>query len=469
MLFNSIEFLIFAAIVIPVYWVLPRVAQNCLLLGASYYFYGSVHGLFLLLILVSTVIDYSMARLIDVDRKRSRLYLGISIVSNLGILAYFKYSNFFLEQFTHVFASMGLSMSYERLSIILPVGISFYTFQTMAYTIDVARGEIQSYKNPLSVALYVAFFPQLVAGPIERASRLLPQFERRRRFTADSLFRGIYLILFGLFKKIVIADNVAVQVDVIFGLDNPPPWLIVAGTLAFAIQIYSDFSGYSDIARGIAKLLGIDLMRNFNLPYFAVSPSDFWRRWHISLSEWIRDYVYIPLGGNRKGELRRNVNILTAMTLSGLWHGASMNFVLWGAYHALALIVFEWIERGMNRLQLAKGRRHLIGWTFTFAMVMYGWLLFRIQEFSYLTHLHQLLWSAELWGIGFVEFLAIMSLVLLFAGPLFIYERWQYRYSDTEFIVERPRVAWVMGCIALFFACMVFGVESSASFIYFQF
>ncbi len=469
MLFNSVEFLLFAIILIPIYWALPRIGQNLLLLAASYYFYGSVHGWFLGLIVVSTVIDYTMARLIDRDRKRATLYLLISIAANLGILGYFKYCNFFLENFSQLLGQVGLSMSYERLSIILPVGISFYTFQTMAYTIDVARQKIRSYKNPLHVALYVAFFPQLVAGPIERAERLLPQFEQRRVFHAADFYRGLYLILFGLFKKIVVADNVAVQVDVIFGLDNPPPGLILVGTLAFAVQIYADFSGYSDIARGVAKLLGIDLMRNFNLPYFAISPSDFWRRWHISLSEWIRDYLYIPLGGNRKGNIRRNVNVLTAMTLSGLWHGASVNFILWGAYHAIALILFEPFDRLMHRLRWRERTRHVVGWAVTFGIVMYGWLLFRIQDFGYLAHLHSQLLATRLWDVGVVEAAAVLGLIAVFVIPLFAYEQWQHRRSDTESVTHAHWGMQVAVCTFLLFACVVFGVESSESFIYFQF
>lgn len=469
MLFNSVDFLVFAAIVIPIYWLLPRVAQNVFLLAASYYFYGSVHGMFLLLIIVSTFVDYTAARLIDAQPTRKRWYLLISIVSNLGILGYFKYCNFFLENFAQVLGSVGLSMSYERLSIVLPVGISFYTFQTMAYTIDVYRGRFRSDKNLLNVALYVAFFPQLVAGPIERADRLLPQFAKRRTFHLNDMYRGIYLVLFGLFKKIVIADNTSVQVDVIFNLDNPPPWLIIVGTLAFAIQIYADFSGYSDIARGIAKLIGIDLMRNFNLPYFAVSPSDFWRRWHISLSEWIRDYVYIPLGGNRNGPMRRNVNVLTAMTLSGLWHGASMNFVFWGAFHGAALVGFETVERFMNRLKTPRRIQALFGWCFTMFVVMYGWLLFRIHSFSYLATLHRRLFSFDAWGEGVVESILVLSLFGVFAVPLLLYECIQYRKADTEFVAERPRVGWVIACFACFVGSVLFGVEDSASFIYFQF
>ena len=394
-------------IVVPVYWALPRLAQNVFLLAASYYFYGSAHGMFLVLILVSTVIDYAMGLCIERDRARTRWYLIISMVTNLGILCYFKYFNFFVDEVTALLGLVGVDAQFARLDVVLPVGISFYTFQTMSYTIDVAQGRMRACRNLLTLALYVAFFAQLVAGPIERAGRLLPQFARRRRFSENQFYSGCYLVVYGLLKKVVIADNLSVFVDVIFNLDNPPAALIAVGTIGFAFQIYSDFSGYSDIARGVAKLLGIELMHNFNLPYFSCSPSEFWKRWHISLSEWIRDYLYIPLGGSRCSTARRYLNLIVAMTLSGLWHGASLNFVIWGFYHALLLIFYnEVVDRICARLRPPAVVSAVLRWGLCVALVFYGWLFFRVRDFDYLWHLNGTLFDAQHWLVGIVDALA---------------------------------------------------------------
>ncbi|MCD4674808.1 MAG: MBOAT family protein, partial [Desulfobacula sp.] len=280
------------------------------MLGSSYYFYGSVHGQWLWLIIISTLVDYSMGLLIERFEVRKWVFVSISAVTNLGILGYFKYCNFFIESMIEFFNVFGVELSYSYLEIILPVGISFYTFQTMSYTFDVAQGKVKARKNLLDFSLYVAFFAQLVAGPIERAQRLLPQFEKQRKFKWEMFRVGAYLVLYGLMKKICIADNIAIYVNSIFSLDHPSFLLIIIGTIAFSFQIYTDFSGYSDIARGIAKILGINLIINFNLPCFASSPSNFWKRWHISLSNFIRDYIYLPMGGNRCENVRHYFNLI---------------------------------------------------------------------------------------------------------------------------------------------------------------
>ena len=470
MLFNSIQFLYFALLVIPVYWMLPRVAQNVFLLAASYYFYGSVHGMFLLLILISTALDYAMGMAIKRDHARRWFYMTVSIVANLGILGYFKYYNFFMTEIGTLLTGLGLDPAFTRLNVVLPVGISFYTFQTMSYTIDVARGKLKPVSNLLDFALYVGFFAQLVAGPIERAGRLLPQFAARRRFSHSQFFNGIYLILYGLAKKVVIADNISVYVDVIFGLDHPPAALIWVGLIGFAFQIYADFSGYSDIARGVSKTLGIELMHNFNLPYFSKSPSEFWTRWHISLSEWIRDYIYIPLGGNRHGVRRQYINLTIALTLSGLWHGASANFILWGFYHAMLLVFYKAVIERLHFLR--KMSQRISGpllWAGCMLLVIYGWIFFRIRDFTYLVQLHRTLLDIPRWTEGLPYALAVLSQMAVYLLPLIIVERLQYSAGDTELLTRRHWGLRVASCMALILVCMVFGVEDNAAFIYFQF
>ncbi|MCA9032721.1 MAG: MBOAT family protein, partial [Planctomycetaceae bacterium] len=307
MLFNSFGFWLFFVVVLVLYQQLRHRGQNVLLLIASYFFYGCWDWRFLGLIVLSTLIDYSVALGIakaEAD-SRKRWLLLISMAANLGILAFFKYFEFFLTSFNDMMLGLGLEREIPLFEIILPVGISFYTFQTMSYTIDVYRGDCKATDNLLDFAVYVAFFPQLVAGPIERASKLLPQMLTDRKPTAVDFRDGLFLVISGMFRKVVIADNMAPLVNTIFAQDinTLSGWDVMLGTYAFAFQIYGDFSGYSAIARGISRWLGFDLMTNFHMPYFAVSPSDFWRRWHISLSQWLRDYLYIPLGGNRHGTL----------------------------------------------------------------------------------------------------------------------------------------------------------------------
>src|SRR3972149_1993846 len=345
MLFNSSTFLIFFVVVYTLYLLLQKrlKAQNALLLVASYIFYASWDWRFLSLLLLSTTVDFFIAKAIGstddltpAGKARRKTLLACSILFNLGVLGFFKYFNFFSESFIGLLNLFSMKADLITLNIVLPLGISFYTFQEMGYTIDVYRKHMKPTHNPFNFALFVAFFPHLVAGPIQRAESLLLQLERPRRITIEQVNTGLFLILWGLFKKVVIADNVREVANLIFnnytnysGLD------IVIGGLAFAVQIYGDFSGYSDIARGIARLMGFELMVNFRLPYFALNPTDFWQRWHISLSTWLRDYLYIPLGGNRKSNLITCRNLFLTMLLGGLWHGASWNFVIWGAYHGL--------------------------------------------------------------------------------------------------------------------------------------
>ena len=335
MLFNSSDFAVFLPIFFILYWIVAKklTLRNIFILTGSYIFYAWWDWRFLFLIIFSSFVDFTIGQKIDSsDSKRiKKRYLILSLAANLGLLIYFKYSNFFIDSFIESFRLFGTELNSFSLNIILPVGISFYTFQTLSYTIDIYRERLKPTKNWLAFFSFVAFFPQLVAGPIERASHLLPQFFKTYSFNYKLFKSGVLLMLFGLFKKMVIADRLAILVNTVF--TNPEMYsgfdLIIA-TIFFAFQIYCDFSGYSDIAIGIARIMGFDLMKNFDAPYFARSITDFWRRWHISLSTWFRDYVYIPLGGSRKGEFRVYLNLFIVFVVSGLWHGAAVTFIIYG-------------------------------------------------------------------------------------------------------------------------------------------
>ncbi len=339
MIFHSLAFFVFFFITVAAYWLLPRRAQNVLLLVASYVFYGWVHAWWPILLFATTFVDYWAARLMTLAPERRTLWLWLSIASNLGLLGVYKYFNFFIENVAAAGAAVGWNMPPIALRLALPAGISFYTFQSMSYTIDVYRGHAPARTRFVDVAAFVSFFPHLVAGPIMRATNLLPQFERDRAFSPSAARDAALLVIWGLFKKLVIADNVGVIANKVFSLESPEFFVLWAGVFAFAIQIYADFSAYTDIARGVAKWYGFDLIRNFERPYLASGPADFWRRWNISLSTWFRDYVYIPLGGSRRGPWREAANIMITFLVSGLWHGASWNYVLWGGYHGTLLLI----------------------------------------------------------------------------------------------------------------------------------
>jgi len=473
MLFNSFVFVGFFLVVYAVYLGLQRhlQAQNRFLLVASYIFYGYWDPRFLLLLVTSTLVDFWVGQRLGQtdDPRRRQALLILSIVSNLSILGGFKYFNFFVESFADLLSLVGLQPNYPSLGIILPVGISFYTFQTLSYTIDVYRRTLPPARDFLDFALFVSFFPQLVAGPIERAATLLPQVSSPRRICWSQVNAGLFLILWGYFKKLVIADNLAPLVEEVFedytayqGLD------ITLAALAFTVQIYGDFSGYSDIARGLAKLLGFELMLNFRLPYFATTPSDFWARWHISLSTWFRDYVYIPLGGNRQGTLLTYRNLAITMLLCGLWHGAAWNFVLWGAFHGLLLIGYRVVRSPL--LAIAKSSQPWTGWVLLgqtgvmFCLTTVGWILFRatsIDQIGYLlTHLG---WQPS---AASAEFLGDL---VFFSAPLLVVQLCQYVSQDLLVLTKLP--AWGrLPLYGLMLAWMViFSDRSPSEFIYFQF
>jgi D-alanyl-lipoteichoic acid acyltransferase DltB (MBOAT superfamily) len=391
MLFNSYIFLIFLGIVVPAYHFLSRRHRNIFLLGASYIFYGYWDWRFLSLILASTLLDFHVGQAIhrtDEGRRR-KILLFLSVAGNLGLLGFFKYYNFFADSFAALASVFGLELDYAHLRIILPVGISFYTFQTLSYTIDIYRRKLSPTDNFIDFALFVAFFPQLVAGPIERARHLLPQIQKKPTATAEDFREGLALITTGMFKKIMIGDTCGRIVDHIFAdptLYTSPE--LMMGLLLFAVQVYADFSGYSNIARGTARFLGIHIMVNFNQPYLSANITELWQRWHISLSSWLRDYVYISLGGNRKGTARTYLNIMFTMLLCGLWHGAMWTFVFWGFIQGVFLSVHKFILRGKRATQgfTYTGLRGLLGYIprviWTHILFLFGLLFFRAQSFG---------------------------------------------------------------------------------------
>jgi len=381
-LFNSFSFLAFYSILFPLYWVVHKhiKARNILLLVGSYYFYGSWDLRFLSLIIISTLVDFLCGKLIHTssDKRVRRRYLLLSLIVNLGILGAFKYFGFFVSSLVDFLNVLGIQANHYSLNIILPVGISFYTFQSLSYTIDIYYGKFKPTNNLLNFATFVSFFPQLVAGPIERARTLIPQIEGRISFRYLQFREGLFLILWGLVKKILIADRVAVHVDAVF--HDPSGFTgeqCIIATLFFAVQIYCDFSGYSDIARGLAKTMGIELMVNFNTPYFSSSMREFWQRWHISLSTWFRDYVYIPLGGSHTSGLMLKRNLLITFIVSGLWHGAAYTFLVWGFLHAIGYLLdpHSGSRKGAGS---APPRWHrYTGFLWTFLFVIITWVFFR--------------------------------------------------------------------------------------------
>ncbi len=399
---------------------------------------------------------------------KKKIYLAISISANLTILAFFKYFDFFINSAEDLVSSFGGNIELFHLNIILPVGISFYTFQTMSYSLDIYREKIKSTDHFLDFALFVAYFPQLVAGPIERASNLLPRILNKRTVSNDQVTRGVFLIFWGLFKKIAIADGVAGSVNSIYNTTGSVSSLdVIFATLFFAIQIYCDFSAYSDIARGTSKLMGIELMRNFNLPYFSKNPSEFWQRWHISLSSWLRDYLYIPLGGNRGGDLNTYRNLMMTMLLGGLWHGAAWNYVLWGAYQGIILSVHRYFSIGKNDSKQISIFKSTLTIVLFFLVTCYGWLLFRATSFSQITDFTSILltgWSDFSLNIKRPPLVVFISLPLLI-----LYETIEYKTQNILFY--RALIKPILGgSIAFILLCIAMGLSNEpAQFIYFQF
>ena len=471
MLFNTPQYLVFFVTVLLVYFALPFRAQNVWLLAASYFFYGTWDYRFLSLLLLSTVIDYSAGLAIHAarqrnDRFRMKRALILSVGSQLAILGYFKYFNFFVDSAASLLHAFGFTPSVPVLNVILPIGISFYTFQTMSYTIDIYRGAFAPTRNFVDFALSVAFFPHLVAGPIQRARSLIVQIERPRVVTQDMWNRGLTLILIGLLRKVVIADPAGAVADAYFA--NPASFTSVplaCGLVLYGLQIYNDFAGYSEMARGSANLMGFDLMRNFRHPYFARNISEFWQRWHISLSTWLRDYLYIPLGGNRNGWGRTQLNLMTTMLLGGLWHGASWNFVIWGGLHGGYLVGYHTYKRfrPVETPRLASPARQMASAALVYGLVTFTWLFFRSHDIATTSaYLRGLLALTPGFEGAIVPVLALWSLTMAIDLP-------QALADDECVILEWPtirRVAFATAGVLLILASGNIGQEP---FIYFQF
>ena len=473
MLFNSLSFAVFLPTVFAIYWVIGAQRlrlQNLLILTASYFFYGFWDARFLSLIILSSLIDFLLGKAIfeSDSYTRKRQLLLCSCLTNLGMLGIFKYLNFFVDSARDVCTFLGLNMPAFSLEIILPVGISFYTFQTLSYTIDIYRGQMEPERDPLAFFAFVSFFPQLVAGPIERARDLLPQFTQPRHFNDQAASEGLRQMLFGLFKKVVIADNLAVLVEVSFtNYHELDAVSLGLAAFLFAIQLYCDFSGYSDMAIGMAKLLGIKLSRNFAYPYFAQSMRDFWRRWHISLSTWFRDYLYIPLGGVRVRTTRAALNVLIVFMVSGLWHGASWNFVIWGflnGVYTLPALLGRSTPSEKSRkagviLRIVRVIRTVSLWTFSL-------IFFRADtlgnSIGYIRQMWTTPWQA---GVDHHDYLLMTLLALGFLGL-----EWLNRHRAHALSVGHlPRWSrWSM-YVAIALVILTFGAVDGRDFVYFQF
>ena len=478
MLFNSLDFTIFLPIVFILYWFVFNKSlkwQNLLIVVASYVFYGWWDWRFLSLIAFSTLVDYfvGLGLLNQKNPKKRKLLLFISLFVNLGLLGFFKYYNFFLDNFVEAFKFFGHSINPQGLDVILPVGISFYTFQTLSYSIDVYRGKLKPTKNFIDFAAFVSFFPQLVAGPIERATHLLPQFYKRRVFEYDKAVDGLRQILWGLFKKMVIADNAARYANEIFNhSENYSGSTLLLGALFFTFQIYGDFSGYSDIAIGTSRLFGFDLMQNFNFPYFSRDIAEFWRRWHISLSTWFRDYLYIPLGGSRGGTWKKIRNTFIIFIVSGFWHGANWTFIVWGALNAIYFLPLLLTKK--NRVHtdtVAEGRlipnfKEFIQLNITFWLTVLAWVFFRARNVGHAIDYLSTIFSKSLFTIP--EVLPLKSILLI---AFFIIVEWfgrhdQYAIESLGIKWKRP-YRWAMYYIIIF--AIFFFMGKQQEFIYFQF
>jgi D-alanyl-lipoteichoic acid acyltransferase DltB (MBOAT superfamily) len=477
MFFNSFIFFVFLALVLPVYYLLRRQQHRAVwLLVASYVFYGYWDWRFCSLLLISTVVDFLVGRAMHAsdDPSRRKRLLWLSCTVNLGILGFFKYFNFFADSIQATATAMGLGgLDFLHLNIILPVGISFYTFQTMSYTIDIYRRRLEPTDSFTDFALFVSFFPQLVAGPIERARNLLPQIALLGRPSRVQVQEGLALLVVGFFKKVLVGDAAGRIVDHVFGqpeLYKSPEML--AALVLFSIQIYADFSGYSNIARGLAKLLGLELMKNFEQPYLAANITEFWRRWHISLSSWLRDYLYISLGGNRRGDRRTYVNLMTTMLLGGLWHGAAWTFVVWGGLHGLYLAVHKMIlgDRKIADRFEWRGPASLAGWLASVAatnlIVLLTWLFFRAENFDqawyFLTSFVN--WeSSELAG-------RFLGITLSFAGMVALLDSLEYFSRSHVWLLRlRPPVAAGIGAAAMAIVLLFMATTEPMPFVYFQF
>ena len=478
MLFNSIEFAVFLPIVFLLYWFVttnPK-DQNKLLVLASYFFYGWWDWRFLFLIAFSSLVDYFIAQQIPrtTDRTRQKQLLLLSILVNVGFLGFFKYFNFFVDSFAQAFTLLGQPIEASRLNIVLPVGISFYTFQTLSYSIDVYGKKLEPAKDLVAYFAYVSFFPQLVAGPIERATNFLPQFYQTRRFEYQVAVDGMRQIIWGLFKKIVIADNCAQLVNIIFAdYQNLPGSTLAMGALLFAFQIYGDFSGYSDIAIGTGKLFGFNLRRNFALPYFSRDVAEFWRKWHISLTTWFRDYIYIPMGGSRGSKISIIRNTMVIFLVSGFWHGANWTFVVWGALNALYFLPLLLTKRNRKNINtVAEGKlipplNDLLGMVVTFGLITLSWVFFRSESVADAISYLQGTFSMSLFTIPDLDMIKALVVILILLIIEWITREKEHPFQRLEIVYSKPLrwVCYLCMCLGIFYM----GNFEDHAFIYFQF
>ena len=478
MLFNSVVFLIYLPIIIGIFYLLKKTSYKKLfLIIASYVFYGYWDWRFLFLLLISTIVDFILAKKIDRtdDKKIRKRFLITSISINLGILAIFKYFNFFIASLVDMGHSVGYELDFVTLYIILPVGISFYTFQTMSYTIDVYNKKIDAETNFANMALYVSFFPQLVAGPIEKAAHLLPQIRTLKKAKKADFKEGFMLITMGMMKKVLIGDTCGLYVDHIFSeAARFESYELISALLLFTIQIYADFSGYSSIGRGIAKMLGIDLVHNFQQPYLSRNITEFWRRWHISLSSWLKEYLYIgALGGNRISNNRTYINLMLTMLLGGLWHGASWNFVIWGGLHGIGLALHKLILKDNSPVTSysytnIKGLfSYLFNTFFTFIFVIITWLFFRVTSFEEIIIISKQI-AHFTWTYESSVLLGIVSVYYIVSFGLDICE---YKTKSKTFLLSLQPEKWIGISIALWISIIMYmlSVVKPLPFVYFQF
>ncbi|SLM29971.1 putative poly(beta-D-mannuronate) O-acetylase [Desulfamplus magnetovallimortis] len=484
MLFNSIDFAIFLPVVFFLYWFVTQrnlKIQNLLLVVASYLFYGWWDWRFLTLIMFSSVVDYAVGLGLSRanNRARRKLLLWVSIIVNLGFLGFFKYYNFFIDNFIAAFAFFGVSLSKNTLNIILPVGISFYTFQTLSYSIDVYRKKIEPTKDFIAFCAFVSFFPQLVAGPIERATNLLPQFYKKRVFDYAAAVNGMRQILWGLFKKIVIADNCARYANIIFNnYHDYSGSTLLLGAFFFTFQIYGDFSGYSDIAIGTSSLFGFKLKRNFAYPYFSRDMAEFWRRWHISLSTWFRDYLYIPLGGSHCTILKKIRNLFLIFTVSGFWHGANWTFIAWGLFNAISFLPLLVLDKNRNNLDIVASGRVLPSFSElfrilrTFLLIVISWVFFRAETigdaFIYIRNIFTLSLISAPGFRGDEEVQTTIFLIIAFIIVEWCGREHQHALSGMERVLPRTG-RWVSYIVLILITYFYGNFSESIEFIYFQF
>lgn len=476
MLFNSFEFALFLPVVFCLYWFVTNknlFLQNALLLVASYYFYACWDWRFLFLLVFSTLLDYYSGLMIfhaSQNRTRMKVWLWLSVGINLGFLGVFKYYNFFAETFANATASIGWNVDPWTISVILPVGISFYTFHGLSYVFDIYNGKIEPERNFVNYSLFVSYFPLLVAGPIERATHLLPQVKKSRTFNADMAVDGLRQILWGLFKKIVIADNCANYANEIFNNSEAYSGSTLAiGALFFTFQIYGDFSGYSDIALGTSRLFGIELLRNFAFPYFSRDIAEFWRRWHISLSSWFRDYLYIPLGGSKGGKWMQIRNTFIIFIVSGFWHGANWTFVVWGALNALYFLPLLLSNKNRTNLEIADSLslKTLWGILTTFSLTVFAWIFFRATSLQHAVSYIRSMFSSDFFSVPSILPVNIILLIMIMVVIEWIGRRNAYAIASLG--LSLPRVIRWGFYYLLIVSLFVWGSQKEQTFIYFQF